>query len=76
MFFEIVCIAVLASPSLAGVARSVKRADEVYQEQLRAYLATQPKAIAEEALMTVVSNICINNNNALFGKSYFVYKNI
>lgn len=55
MFFAIFCVIVLlGAPSLAGRARDISRAETVYQENLEKYLDTLPKAVLDEALMTVV----------------------
>lgn len=53
----LVCFALLAAPGWAVVLPlgHMKKADEIYQERLENYLATVPKAIADEARMTVVS---------------------
>lgn len=59
MITETVLLVVLfAAASCVSVPsrEDVIRADEVYQEQLKEYLKTVPKSIAEEALMTVVCN--------------------
>lgn len=46
--------------------KDVIRADEVYQQQLKEYLKTVPRDIAEEALMTVVSIMQIPNKDDSF----------
>lgn len=57
MFFAIICvIALFGAQSWAGTARDITRADAIYQEKLQKYLETVPKEVADEALMTVVSN--------------------
>lgn len=55
MLLGIVCVALIAAPAWAAITpRDLKRADQVYQERLEEYLSTVPRAVAEEARMSVV----------------------
>lgn len=65
MFLGIVCVALLAAPAWGAAPRlqDMRRADEIYQEQLEKLLATVPKAISDEARMNVVSRNVIKFKN-------------
>lgn len=69
MLLGIVCVALLAAPASWAAAprlQAMKRADEIYEERLERYLATVPKAVAEEARMSVVSQRDHLTNTQLF----------
>lgn len=59
MITETVFLVLFTAASCVSIPNreDVVRADELYQEQLKEYLKTVPRDIAEEALMTVVSCI-------------------